>query len=424
MGRQELETNREQLPLQESDLSLQFETLNPNSRDEFLSNQPGNAEEGRMLLAQAEISQQQDLARQSPRLENRPTDPSDYFPHEKETFYDVARALHAHPDFAGIGVSQIVSIAQAVYKNEHNRELLTLNEPVPMAKVLDQLYALSSTQHSSATPQTQNARSGMYTVQQSDNPFRIIKDFGDSLEEGSATHTAFTSEPVMLHVATLMRLREDTTHSRIQPGEVVDLNKILSPKNIEITKALMAAERPAESHESIHPNGSGNTELIADKEASFVYAAQKAFELLRQDGYQVDKVGMLLVMAQGWNESRFDKDAIGKAGEIGYMQVMPATAPDVWPDHFGSFSKTALADPVKNIYCGVAYNCKLLERFGSTEGMLAAYNRGPTRWSGEQYEKDPMNLAYVKKIIGPNGFTNLFRDRVQNGSSELLASNN
>lgn len=91
--------------------------------------------------------------------------------------------------------------------------------------------------------------------------------------------------------------------------------------------------------------------------------------------YKFDPVFLLAVIE---NESNFNPQAIGPHGEIGLMQIRPATARWItekfrlpWKD------KKQLRDPIINIRIGAAYLSFLREQFGSDGRLyLAAYNMG------------------------------------------------
>jgi soluble lytic murein transglycosylase len=101
------------------------------------------------------------------------------------------------------------------------------------------------------------------------------------------------------------------------------------------------------------------------------------------------KVDPLLVKAVIWQESRFDKNAKGKAGEIGLMQVMELTGQE-WAEsqRIPGFSKSQLWLPSDNIQAGAWYLSKCLRRYTNTDNAipyaLADYNAGRThvlRWN-------------------------------------------
>lgn len=97
--------------------------------------------------------------------------------------------------------------------------------------------------------------------------------------------------------------------------------------------------------------------------------------------YRVDP---LLVKAVIWRESRFDKNAKGKAGEIGLMQVMGLTGEE-WAEaeRITNFSTSHLWNPSENIQAGSWYLAKCLRRYTNTDNpipyALADYNAGRSR---------------------------------------------
>lgn len=102
--------------------------------------------------------------------------------------------------------------------------------------------------------------------------------------------------------------------------------------------------------------------------------------------YRIDP---LLVKAVIWRESKFDRNAKGKAGEIGLMQIMPMTAEE-WgeAERISNFSPTHLWNPSQNIHAGAWYLAKCMKRYTQTDNpipyALADYNAGRThvlRWN-------------------------------------------
>ena len=102
--------------------------------------------------------------------------------------------------------------------------------------------------------------------------------------------------------------------------------------------------------------------------------------------YQIDPA---LVKAVIWQESRFDAQARGRAGEVGLMQVREDAAVE-WAtsEHLRVFSQTELFNPSKNVMAGTFYLAKLLKRYRQTDNplpyALADYNAGRThvlRWN-------------------------------------------
>ena len=79
----------------------------------------------------------------------------------------------------------------------------------------------------------------------------------------------------------------------------------------------------------------------------------------------IDPALVLAVIAQ---ESAGRKDAKSRAGALGLMQLMPATAKDL---------RVNPRCPRQNVKGGVAYLKRLLHKYGDVRLALAAYNWGP-----------------------------------------------
>lgn len=101
--------------------------------------------------------------------------------------------------------------------------------------------------------------------------------------------------------------------------------------------------------------------------------------LFRKYGDQYD-MDYLLMMAQGYQESRLDQQAKSQVGAVGVMQVMPATGQEL---KVGDISQL---DP--NIHAGVKYIRSMVDNFYAKEPMepvdkmlfaFASYNAGPGR---------------------------------------------
>jgi len=106
---------------------------------------------------------------------------------------------------------------------------------------------------------------------------------------------------------------------------------------------------------------------------------ERTVELFRKYGERYD-MDYLLMMAQGYQESRLDQSAKSAVGAIGVMQVMPATGADM---RTGDISQL---EP--NIHAGVKYMRFMRDQFFAGEPMdalnktlfsFAAYNAGPGR---------------------------------------------
>jgi len=87
-----------------------------------------------------------------------------------------------------------------------------------------------------------------------------------------------------------------------------------------------------------------------------------------------DQLGVerALVHAVVAAESAYNPGAVSRAGAVGLMQVMPATAGD-----YGVSTADALFDPKTNIRTGVRHLKRLLDKYGNDYGRaIMAYNAG------------------------------------------------
>ncbi len=120
---------------------------------------------------------------------------------------------------------------------------------------------------------------------------------------------------------------------------------------------------------------------------------RKLAPLIRQQARK-HKVDPALVMAIIHAESAYDQNALSKAGAVGLMQLMPATA-----KRFGVSNRN---DAAQNITGGVRYLRYLLELFKFDIRLaLAAYNAGESAVSkyGNKVPPYPETQNYVKKVV-------------------------
>ena len=106
---------------------------------------------------------------------------------------------------------------------------------------------------------------------------------------------------------------------------------------------------------------------------------------------QAANIDFRIVLAIADKESGFNPGAIGKAGEIGLMQLMPSTAElvvkrlglEYTPPQLaknGTYASLgSLADPKFNVRVGTAYLRWQINRYGFNATALRAYNRNPDK---------------------------------------------
>lgn len=109
------------------------------------------------------------------------------------------------------------------------------------------------------------------------------------------------------------------------------------------------------------------------------------------DKYKLPEALILAVMAV---ESNFDPHALSDKGAMGLMQLMPATAKDLYV--------ADAWDPAQNIEGGARYLRLLANQYsGDLVKTLAAYNAGPdaVRRAGEAVPDYPETREYVRKVV-------------------------
>jgi soluble lytic murein transglycosylase-like protein len=110
-------------------------------------------------------------------------------------------------------------------------------------------------------------------------------------------------------------------------------------------------------------------------------------QIIQQANAQGVPSSIALGVAQ--QESGFNPNAVGSAGELGTFQLMPQYFPGA-------------EDPDSNISMGVGYLAQLYKEFGDWGTALAAYNWGPGNVSsGKPWPNVVWN--YVQSVLGIAG---------------------
>ena len=100
-------------------------------------------------------------------------------------------------------------------------------------------------------------------------------------------------------------------------------------------------------------------------------------------------VPLSLLVATAYEESHMNPSAHSGAGAAGLLQLMPATAHEL---------RLEGNDPATNVLAGARYLRQMIDRFGSLDLALAAYNAGPTAVERAGGAPTTATLRYVKNI--------------------------
>lgn len=152
-------------------------------------------------------------------------------------------------------------------------------------------------------------------------------------------------------------------------------------------------------------------DFVATYERVMSYAAPMLLYGLEQG------VDPALIAAVITVESSGHADAVGGAGEIGLMQILPSTGQ--W---IGRVSAEQLRDPATNIQVGAAYIRYCVDRkAGNVPAGIAGYNYGPDRVRVQDDriiapESVVLYAANVLSLVEP--YRGLFRER--SGSSYTI----
>lgn len=138
------------------------------------------------------------------------------------------------------------------------------------------------------------------------------------------------------------------------------------------------------------------------REAVVAWMYPPAYDSLYAASAARSGVDRALLAAIGWQESFFDEKAVSRAGALGVMQFMPATA-RVVAAQLGepAPSNADLLVAGRSIRFGAHYTASLLRRFGGEiPPALAAYNAGPGRAAAWMRRANGDTGALFCEVIG------------------------
>lgn len=144
--------------------------------------------------------------------------------------------------------------------------------------------------------------------------------------------------------------------------------------------------------------------LVAGPEPATHAQYDREITIAIEDVGDVYRVPIALVKAVITQESSWNPRAVSRAGALGLMQLLPATAAKV------GVSREELFDPAKNILGGVRLLAVLLRHYdGDVISTLTAYNARPRRLfapipqNGETPRYVEAVLTYYARFSGGTG---------------------
>jgi soluble lytic murein transglycosylase-like protein len=172
--------------------------------------------------------------------------------------------------------------------------------------------------------------------------------------------------------------------------------------NVEHLEAVRARieeirRRFVDPHELTEPQGSAGRGTVTFGEALHNAQQQKSVSCPEELEPMIDRAAQkngidpAVVKALIQAESGFRTSATSRVGAQGLMQLMPGTARALGVDP---------TDPEQNIEGGTRYLKQQLDRFGSLDLALAAYNAGPgsvIRYGGVPPYAETQQ--YVQKVL-------------------------
>jgi soluble lytic murein transglycosylase-like protein len=147
-----------------------------------------------------------------------------------------------------------------------------------------------------------------------------------------------------------------------------------------ILRSVGDYQTPEENIESNDEKPNGNSGRRKD-DSSFldlIESSGKKYEI------EIDLIRAIIEVESGGNPL-----AVSSAGAAGLMQLMPITAKEL--------GVTDRFDPEQNIDSGTRYLRRLIDRFGSAELALWAYNAGPTAVESGRMPEETQE--YVPRVL-------------------------
>ncbi|MCP3101622.1 lytic transglycosylase domain-containing protein [Myxococcus sp. K15C18031901] len=189
--------------------------------------------------------------------------------------------------------------------------------------------------------------------------------------------------------------------SQGEVSEVAMLRAQLQQREAELRSALAKLQVYEDEAHYAEAERLGVVELVRASGLPERQQRRLSVSIVREA--QRNNVDPLLVVAVIRCESSFNNYAVSHVGAMGLMQVMPDTG--TWlADRAGwrLGRSSNLFDVETNIELGTAYLADLIERFGSVEKALVAYNAGPglaKRILAKKESRTKFMSGYPAKVV-------------------------
>jgi soluble lytic murein transglycosylase len=166
--------------------------------------------------------------------------------------------------------------------------------------------------------------------------------------------------------------------ARAEQARLGDLQAKLAQRDAELARVkTQLAELDADSRDYQEAQRTGIVAAV-ERASSLTPRQQERLATAIVREARTNGLDPLLVVAVIRSESSFNNFAVSGVGAMGLMQMMPDTGSWLAKQRGSTWrSKAYLFDSELNVELGCAYLASLIERFGTVEKALVAYNAGP-----------------------------------------------
>lgn len=160
--------------------------------------------------------------------------------------------------------------------------------------------------------------------------------------------------------------------------DAATLRAQLMAREVELTR--LRAELSARDEQALYEEAEALGVVDAVKASKLPDRQQRRLAIAVVREARLNGIDPLLVVAVIRTESSFNNYAVSRVGAMGLMQVMPRTGQWLAERRGYDLRRTSnLFDSELNVELGTAYLAELIERFGSVQSALVAYNAGPAK---------------------------------------------